>query len=389
MEGSIQPERPTVLYALIRRGADGGGHQFLVRRTHGSFTFPPTRMREGQDLYDALDRILEGDLGVTRRHYYPECEFPVIERAEDSPAYEGLSGTWYLYPAAVSLTPEALAALRAPASDLAWMTLEEVTAATEEPNTRAIAAFLRGDGAARLAKVSVVPSMDALACHWARFHGEGVRIVTGQSIRHVLAAGERAFNLRVADPYLPYHRQGLGFTWSFFTPKDRQDLHVHGLPAVEIYGVIEGRLQLWWKPMNQRGVQVWKHRTLGPGDWAEVEPLHCHFAAWLTPEGLGTVIKAAGSGELAGVGRLGVSGKTTCDWSDPEDDERTKRSKRCSNHSHCAIPPALDALMREYAKPCRDRDYRRIAEGCGLAQSELRRVVTPSQGRGGRGDAEG
>jgi len=26
-----------------------------------------------------------------------------------------------------------------------------------------------------------------------------------------------------------------------------QDLHVHGRPAVEIYGVIEGRLQRWWK----------------------------------------------------------------------------------------------------------------------------------------------
>lgn len=102
---------PMVLYALIRRGAAGGDHQFLVHRTHGSFTFPPTRMREGQDLYGALDRIFEGDLGVARRHYYPECEFPVIERAGDSPAYEGLSGTWYLYPVAVSLTPDALAML--------------------------------------------------------------------------------------------------------------------------------------------------------------------------------------------------------------------------------------------------------------------------------------
>jgi hypothetical protein len=243
-----------------------------------------------------------------------------------------------------------------PATDRAWLTLDDLDAATDEPNTRAIVRFLRTTGADALAKASLAPSMDALACHWARFHDGGVRVVTGESVRRVLAAGDRAFNLRVADPYLPYHRQGLGFTWSFFTPKDRQDLHVHGLPAVEIYGVIEGRLQLWWKPMNQRGVQVWRHRTLEAGDWAEVEPLHCHFAAWLTSQGMGTVIKAAGAGELAGVGRIGVSGKTVCTWKGPDG-----REQHCSNHGHCAIPPAMAALMAEYAKPFAERDYSRIA----------------------------
>jgi hypothetical protein len=44
--------------------------------------------------------------------------------------------------------------------------------------------------------------MDALACHWARFHDGGVRVVTAESVRRILVAGDRALNLRVADPYL-------------------------------------------------------------------------------------------------------------------------------------------------------------------------------------------
>ena len=114
--------------------------------------------------------------------------------------------------------------------------------------------------------------------------------------------------------------------------------------------------------MNARGVRVWENRILEPGDWAEVEPLHCHFAAWLTPKGLGTVIKAAGSGELAGVGRLGVSGKTVCDWSDEKDvKEKDKQQKRCSNFGCCILPPDLCMLMNEYAKASDERDYDRIA----------------------------
>jgi hypothetical protein len=181
-------------------------------------------------------------------------------------------------------------------------------------------------------------------------------------------AGSRAFNLRVADPYLSYQRQGLGFTWSFFTPKDKQDVHVHGLPAVEIYGVLEGRLQVWHKPMDQRGVRAWRCRTLNAGDWAEVEPLSCHFACWLDREGLGTVIKAAGSGELAGVGRLGASGKTTCTWKGPD-----SRVQHCSNHGHCAMPPDMAQLFAEYQKPYQDRDYDQIAA---LAESAEMRVCS-------------
>ena len=69
----------------------------------------------------------------------------------------------------------------------------------------------------------------------------------------ILGLGDRAFNLRVADPYLPYQMQGVGFTWSFFTHKDPQDCHVHGAPVVELYGILEGSLEIWWKPYYERG----------------------------------------------------------------------------------------------------------------------------------------
>lgn len=346
-----------VLYAIIRKQEDGQT-LFLVRNTHGSYTFPPTKMTRGDELYKSLDRIMEEDLNFKRKSFYLEQEFPVIKNAPDSPNYEGLKGEWFLYPVAVSITEEGLQSANAARDDVTWMPLQELAESTDEPNTRAIIEYLSQEGAQLLNETSLRPSMEAIACYWARFHDGGVRIAKHDAVKKILAAGGRAFNLRVADPYLPYHKQGLGFTWSFFTPKDKQDLHVHGMPAVEIYGVMEGRLQLWWKAMNARGAGVWRNQILEAGDWAEVEPLNCHFAAWLTKEGLGTVIKAAGSGELAGVGRIGVSGKTVCDWSKPDDPENQKRQKRCNNYGQCQIPPRMQWLMDEYQKNWEDRDWK-------------------------------
>jgi len=206
-------------------------------------------------------------LGLPADSGFPEIELPAIPRAENSPDYLGLDAQWYLYPVVISLDQNARNHLQNN-EGMHWWTLKEVRKNCLEPNM--------------------------------------------QTIVNSLQSGERAFNLRVADPYLPYQKQGLGFTWSLFTPKDKQDVHVHGLPAVEIYGVLEGQLQIWYKPLSERGVRTWQCQTLYGGDWAEVEPLMCHFACWVESSGIGTVIKSAGSGELAGVGRLGVSGKTTC-----------------------------------------------------------------------------
>jgi hypothetical protein len=191
------------------------------------------------------------------------------------------------------------------------------------------------------------PTMDALACRWAALHDASVRVVAGRDIWRIIEGGTHAFNLRVADPYLPYQRQGFGFTWSFFGSKDKQDVHVHGIPSVELYGVIKGRLQIWYKPLNERGVTRWRSAIAGPGDWIEVEPLQCHFACWLDPDGRGTVIKASGSGELAGVGKIGEKGKTTCDY--------------CYGRP-CEFHPRMRELVEEFKKPYEERDIRKIAK---------------------------
>ncbi len=158
--------------------------------------------------------------------------------------------------------------------------------------------------------VSDRASMDALAREWLSHNLHGVRHLTRQTLYEILDAGDRAFNLRVADPYLRYQMQGQGFTWSFFTHKDEQDLHVHGAPIVEIYGILEGEMEIWSKPYYERGASAWSHRVLRAGDWLEVDALQCHIVHWLG-KGKGVVFKA-GPGPLAEVGKLGVKGKTPC-----------------------------------------------------------------------------
>lgn len=338
-----------VLYCLIRsRLQKEEPIRFLMLRKQGQFTFPPTKFRPGEGLYSALARTMEQDLGLPPSSYFPENELGMIPNEGESPRYPGLTKTWHLYPVDVSLTPEAASCLQADVKEWVWWTLDKILQNAVEPNVRAITTFILQEHPQLQHSAFTQPSMDALASHWAARNKSGVRHVEAGELRSILDAGDRAFNLRVADPYLPYQKQGLGFTWSFFTPKDRQDVHVHGLPAVEIYGVIQGRLQVWHKPMTERGVRTWRYVTLEAGDWLEVEALHCHMAFWIDPEGLGTVIKAAGSGELAGVGKIGIAGKTTC--------------KDCNVHSQCLMHPVMTQILEEYVKSYAERDYARISE---------------------------
>ena len=344
-----------VLYCLlIRKGAPGQAARLALLEKNGSPTFPPTKFRPGEDLYHALKRPMEEDLGLAPGSYFPEQELPMIPSDGESPRYPGLARRWHLYPVVVSLTDAGWRAL-ARKKQLHWWELSEVLFQAQEPNIRAIANFIREHQPDVINKPPGAPSMDAMASCWAASNSGPLRVVRGDELREILASGDRAFNLRVADPYLPYQKQGLGFTWSFFTPRDLQDVHVHSLPAVEIYGVLEGTLQIWSKPMNQRGVRTWQCRTLRAGDWAEVEPLHCHFACWLEREGLGTVVKAAAAGELAGVGKLGVSGKTTC--------------PHCNVHGQCCLAVPLQALFEQYQKPFAERDYAAIAHLAHEAES--------------------
>jgi len=345
-----------VLYCLLRKRMDDGAVRFFMIQKQGHWTFPPTKFCPGEDLYAALVRPMEEDLGMASGSYFPEEELDMIPNAGTTVRYHGLPKQWYLYPVDISLTQEAFSKLKDLPGKDQWWTLDQILKEAKEPNVLAMANHILKNCSELTSEVFSAPSMDALASHWAARNEGGVRVVREKDITDILDAGSRAFNLRVADPYLPYQKQGLGFTWSFFTPKDKQDVHVHGLPAVEIYGVMEGRFQLWHKPMNQRGVRTWQCLTLEAGDWAEVEPLNCHFGCWLTPSGLGTVIKAAGQGDLAGVGKLGVSGKTVCD--------------QCNVRDQCTRHPLMFQLMEEYQKPYEDRDYDRIADlGMGIRRN--------------------
>lgn len=349
-----------VLFCIIRRIRQNSSEieYLLMPKIACKPSFPATKFRNNEDLYNALGRIITGDLNLDENAFYPETELPMLKNRKKSRHYPGLEKDYYLYPVEISLTDNALQKLEKNSS-LFWLTLKEIPEKTNEPNIRAITTqisdILSKDNNypenQLLGPVKLKPTMDALANLWAKQNNEGVRKLEKKTLLDILSSGNRAFNLRVADPYLAYQRQGIGFTWSFFTPKDKQDIHLHGQPAVEIYGVLEGQFILWHKPMYERGALVWKKEVLNSGDWIEVEALHCHFGYWTTKEGYGTVLKAAGSGELAGVGRIGISGKTVC--------------KECPVEKQCQKHPEMLPILREYQKIFEERDWDLILKSVG------------------------
>jgi hypothetical protein len=346
-----------VLFCIIRRIRENSNEieYLLMPKLASEASFPATKFRTGEDLYYALKRIMTDDLNLDENSFFPETELPMLKNRKESRHYQGLEQDYYLYPVDVSLAGTGWEQLNKN-STLFWYTLDEIPYKTKEPNILAITGQLndiiendnKQKGSQILGPVKINPSMEALANMWAKQNNEGVRKLTKSTISEILGSGNRAFNLRVADPYLAYQRQGLGFTWSFFTPKDKQDIHLHGQPAVEIYGILEGQFVIWHKPMYERGALVWKKEVLSPGDWIEVEALNCHFGYWTTKDGYGTVIKAAGEGELAGVGRIGVSGKTVC--------------KECPVEKQCQKHPEMLPVLKEFQKIFEERDWNLIRQ---------------------------
>lgn len=349
-------ESDSVLCCLVRTRIPGNRVGFLVVKKNKKWTFPVTKFRQGEDLYSALERLMEKDLGLPKKSYFPEEELKVITSQGGGPIYPGLAGQWNIFPVDVSVTEEAVKELnrviKEQASNkktkLCWMTVNKVQReAEEDTDVYRLATEIMTHYGELLESSHDKPSMDALANYWAAENEGGARVLRSDDINSILESGSRAFNLRVADPYLPYQRQGLGFTWSFFTPKDKQDTHVHGLPQVEIFGVFDGRLNVFYKHMTQRGAAAWRSLTLEAGDWLEIEPLVCHFSYWLDLEGTGTVFKAAASGNLGGVGKLGMFGKTTCE--------------ACPVRLQCARPPVMVELERIHQMGFAERDYKEIS----------------------------
>lgn len=163
-----------VLYCLIRR-VDDGAERFLLMHKPNGLTLPPTKFRPGEDLYSALVRPLEEDLGLPPDSYFPERELPAIPNDISGPHYAGLPARWYLYPVDVSLTSEGWAQLEELGEGVDWLTTEETLARVPERNVQAIIA-----GIARvdppLGAPPTQPSMDALAARWAAENDRGVRV---------------------------------------------------------------------------------------------------------------------------------------------------------------------------------------------------------------------
>lgn len=316
---------------------DAAGLPYLTLPTKRSVTEPLAPFLQGTPIEAFVDRVAQEDLGLARDDYVLERELEAVEKDLESPA-QHTETQYTIYPLDVWVAPAQLAALGERLGG-EWLTPEEALAHSQlSPTARAVFIEMLGrhekyttkpppldnppkPGQARVRQQAEAlrqvfappaerPSMEGLALKWLSRNRGGVRHLAKGELDEILAAGNRAFNLRVADPYLRYQMQGLGFTWSFFTHKDPQDCHVHGAPVVEVYGILEGRLKIWWKPYYDRGTAAWSHRILEAGDWLEVDSLQCHIVHWLT-EGKGVVFKA-GPGPLAEVGKIGVKGKTPC-----------------------------------------------------------------------------
>ena len=284
---------------------------------------------QGTSIEAFVDRIVHEELGLDTDAYALEQELEPTELEMPSPTHGDVTD-YTIYPIDLWVHPDQREPLRA-RRDGEWLSADRGRVDPWlSPTARAVFEHLpvrdaralescrshSGPSATPivprlvLAPVADQPTMDALALKWLARNRGGVRHLDKKTLDTILGLGDRAFNLRVADPYLPYQMQGVGFTWSFFTHRDPQDCHVHGVPVVELYGILEGSMEVWWKPYYERGTSALSHRVLHAGDWLEVDSLQCHIVHWLT-EGKGVVLKA-GPGPLAEVGKLGVSGKTPC-----------------------------------------------------------------------------
>jgi hypothetical protein len=335
----VEPTRRLHIVHLLIREQSTGLVRFLVylherwpylaMPTTKTVADPLAPFLQGTSLEHFLEEVLGHDLGLKPEDYALEQEIEPAHARMVSPA-EGVLTDYTIYPVDVWVNPARGEALREAVKGQ-WLTCDEALAHPRlSPTAEAVFRLLgererrldalyaahpekerEPDAPRRLLRgVGERPTMDARARQWLSRNRGGVRHLRKQELDDILAAGERAFNLRVADPYLRYQLQGVGFTWSFFTHRDPQDLHVHGAPVVEIYGVLAGELEVWWKAYHDRGTSAWCHRVLAAGDWLEVDSLQCHLVRW-RGEGQGVVFKA-GPGPLAEVGRLGLKGKTPC-----------------------------------------------------------------------------
>ena len=290
-----------VVHLLIRRQIDDSVC-FLIHPhakwphwslpTKSTVHDPLSPFLQGTSLEEFVDSIVEQDLRLKKADYVIEQEIEPAVAEMVSPT-RGEMTKYEIYPVDVWVDPAHQDKLQENVKG-EWIRCEQ---GIEDPRlshtARAVFLLLKereakldkryaseGENAPEaprrlLRGVARHPSMDGLAKKWLAENRNGVRHLPGKTLDEILAVGTRAFNLRVADPYLRYQMQGIGFTWSFFTEKDPQDVHVHGAPVVEIYGILEGSLEIWWKAYHDRGTSAWSAphpagRRLARGRFAPV-----------------------------------------------------------------------------------------------------------------------
>ena len=122
----------------------------------------------------------------------------------------GLSHDWNLYPVDTSLAADGWTHVADASPDRAWWTMDEVVSMAGEPNVLAIARFIKANHPDLITDARRAPSMEALASHWVHKQGAGVRVARRDEIRNILGAGNRAFNIRVADPTSHTNGRDLG-----------------------------------------------------------------------------------------------------------------------------------------------------------------------------------
>jgi hypothetical protein len=365
-----QPRHLHVLHVLIRHVLDGtvrflvyphprwkkaDGKAYWALPAKKTAVVPDAAPWYGHTVEPFIEAIMQGDLGVPPDDYLLDQELePILVEAE-SPSRGGLT-RYEVCTADVWVSPSVRDRLAAKVNG-AWLTPREILDHPDvSPTTSAVIdavlkretelagkyasrpeAERRAEAPRRLLRdLPDRPTMDMLALRWHARNRGGVRCLSWDEARSILDAGDRAFNLLVADPYLRYQNQGYGLTFSLFTHKDRQGLHLHGAPIYEIYGVLSGGpLEVWSKPKHDRGAAAWSRKVVEPLGWAEVGPEHCHIVRWLG-EGVGVVFKA-GPGPLAGVGRQGACGKTPCG--------KTPNSEGC----FCLKPLELIEVEKQFA----------------------------------------
>ncbi len=275
---------------------DASGQNYLALPTKKTVTDPLAEFIQGTPLDVYIDRIACEDLKLSNDAYDVDHEFEAVEHDMESPSQKDDQGQplmthYMIYPIDLWMAPDQREPLRQRLEGQ-WLTCEQALAEPRlSPTARGVfeelakrhASFqrqppdkekekrnaLQAEALRRLfSRVPHNASMDALAKQWLSHNLSGVRHLPKKTLDEILDAGDRAFNLRVADPYLRYQMQGQGFTWSFFTDKDKQDCHVHGAPIVEIYGILEGEMEIWSKPYYERGTSAWSRRILKAGDLA-------------------------------------------------------------------------------------------------------------------------